>query len=437
MKKILGRILVFAVTAAALVSGCKCNGIDPEDPSYDKVLILYSAGYNSLSNYLKEDIQDVRKGFIPAEKDKDIFLIVSHLPQAKSDYTTATSPQLIRVYSSRKLGIVMDTVKTYPSSTVMTRPDDMKSILSDIKASFKTDHYGMIFSSHASGWLPAGYYNNPDSYERRASGGAFYSPRANYGLPEGAVPYVEPEEFPGAPDVKSIGMTNFKEGHSTGAYEIDLQDFPASVPMHMDYIVFDACLNGGIEVAYQLKDVCDVIAFSQAEVLAEGLDYTKVGARLLQDTPDVVGVATDYFEQYAAKEDVTDKSATISVVDCSKLGDLTSLCRSLFSKYREQMDSLDPDTVQRYYRSFHHWYYDLEDILVKAGISASEQSRLEEAIDKCILYKAASEAFLEYYGGFKINAFSGLSMYLPCNGSPYLDSRYKLLEWNKATELVD
>ena len=30
----------------------------------------------------------------------------------------------------------------------------------------------------------------------------------------------------------------------------------------------------------------------------------------------------------------------------------------------------------------------------------------------------------------------GLSMYLPCNGSEYLDNFYKTLEWNKATALV-
>lgn len=436
MKRLLGRFFVLAVAAAALVSGCECRGIDPEDPSYEKVLILYSAGYNSLSNYLTEDIKDIREGYVPGEKDKQVFLVVSHLPQSRSDYSTPTSPQLIRVVTKRKVGVVMDTLKTYPSTVALAKADDMKMILSDIKSMFRTDHYGMIFSSHASGWLPAGYYNNPDKNDAQFSGGIRRAP-AHYGLPEGAVPYVEPEEYPGAPDVKSIGMSNFKQGGRSAAYEIELQDFSASIPMHMDYIIFDACLSGGIEVAYQMKDVCDVVAFSQTEVLAEGLDYKKVGSRLLLNDSDVVGVATDYFEHYASQADVTDQSATISVIDCRQLDGLTSLCRTLFSMYREQIASLDPEAVQRYYRSFHHWFYDLEDILIKAGISASEQSRLEAALDKCTLYKAASDAFLEFYGGFKIDVFSGLSMYLPCNGSAYLDNYYKCLEWNKATELVD
>ena len=39
--------------------------------------------------------------------------------------------------------------------------------------------------------------------------------------------------------------------------------------------------------------------------------------------------------------------------------------------------------------------------------------------------------------GFEIKVFSGLSMYLPANGSGYLDNFYKTLAWNKATKLVD
>jgi hypothetical protein len=39
-------------------------------------------------------------------------------------------------------------------------------------------------------------------------------------------------------------------------------------------------------------------------------------------------------------------------------------------------------------------------------------------------------------GGFVFNTYCGLSMYLPCNGSDYLDEYYKTLAWNKATSLV-
>ena len=38
------------------------------DPETRRVLLLYSAGYNSLSTYLKEDIEDeLMSGFIPGD----------------------------------------------------------------------------------------------------------------------------------------------------------------------------------------------------------------------------------------------------------------------------------------------------------------------------------------------------------------------------------
>ena len=145
----------------------------------------------------------------------------------------------------------------------------------------------------------------------------------------------------------------------------------------------------------------------------------------------------DYYQQYAAKTDRTDRSATISLVDCTKLEALATLCQGLFTKYRSELASLDPSTVQRYYRSQKHWFYDFEDILVKAGITSAERSSLKSALDGCILYKAATEEFLRDYEGFVINTYSGLSMYLPCNGSAFLDSHYKELAWNQATRLVE
>ena len=44
-----------------------------------------------------------------------------------------------------------------------------------------------------------------------------------------------------------------------------------------DILGFDACLMGGIEVAYELAGKCDRLGFSQAEVLAEGFNYKTLG----------------------------------------------------------------------------------------------------------------------------------------------------------------
>ena len=48
------------------------------------VLLLYSAGFNSLSGYLEEDIRDLLSGELPSEgRIKDVLLVYSHLPVKK------------------------------------------------------------------------------------------------------------------------------------------------------------------------------------------------------------------------------------------------------------------------------------------------------------------------------------------------------------------
>lgn len=436
MKRFLIRLTVICIAAVTLVSGCECKHDGPDDIGYDKVMILYSAGFNSLSNYLSEDIKDLKKGYVPGKDSFDAILILSHQPTAKKSYQTPTEPVLMRLYKDKRKGVILDTLIRYSTNTIVTRAQDMRDILSTVKKQFPAKHYGLIYSSHSTGWLPKGYYSDPGYYESIFSG-SLRSARHSITLPEGAVIHHEEEEIPGLPVVKSIGSTIASEGGVEVSYELGLEEFANALPMHFDYIIFDACLTGGVEVAYQLKDKCDLMAFSQTEVLAEGLDYTKLASRLLENETDVNGVAKDYYDQYDAKKDEAYRSATISVVDCRELDGLAGISRTLFEKYRTQIASLTPGTVQRYYTGNHPWFYDFEDILLKAGISQSESSSLKAELDKCIKYKAATKFYLIKNGGTKIEHFSGLSMYLPCNGGPYLDSIYKTLEWNKAAELVD
>lgn len=436
MKNILGRLMTMILTAVTLVSGCQCNGVEPDDIKYDKVMVMWSNGYNSLSNYLSSDIEDLQKGYLPRKNDNQALIIVSHLTSSMGDYNTPTSPQLIRLYRDKKSSTaVMDTLKSYSTDTKLGEASVMKSIMSEIYKQFPSDHYGLIFSSHATGWLPAGYYSDPENYDSKSGAAKTMSIPA----PSGMVKYHDQEEeFPDGPAVKSFGATAMKVGTRTYSIETELPDFVDALPCHFDYVILDACLGGGIEVAYEFKDATDIICFSQAEVLAEGLNYKEVAHHLLeQEVPDVNAVAKDYFDQYATASTEMGRSATISVVDCRRLSQLAAVCKSLYSSYRTQIANLNPKSVQPFFRSYHHWFYDFEDILIKAGISASERKELENALNQCIPYKAATESFLKLSGGFKINIHSGFTMYLPCDGSPYLDNYYKTLSWNKATELVD
>ena len=126
----------------------------------------------------------------------------------------------------------------------------------------------------------------------------------------------------------------------------------------------EACLLGGIEEADELVGKCDKVGFSQAEVLAEGFNYSTLASHLLDNKPasDPYSVCKDYFTQYDIQEGAY-RSATISLIDCNKLEPLADLCGTLFSKYSEQIENIRHTDVQRYFRSSKHWFYDLQSIL--------------------------------------------------------------------------
>ena len=420
--------VILGWAAMVTVMSCEpfwCNQTDPE--TYNKVMLLYSAGHNNLSSYLKGDIEELKTGAIPTSKDENVVLVYSHFP-AGSGYNNPSSPTLVRLTSTKDHDVTADTLVVFPDNSISSSAEQIENVLKYVNENFPAQSYGMIFSSHATGYLPAGYYQNPDTDVFPIGMGASIGRRLT------AVPYVEPEYDPSLPMVKSIGQDQVGTYGEYISYEMNINDFADAIPMKLDYLLFDACLMGGIEVAYELKDKVGKIGFSQTEVLADGFCYENLTTHLLGgESPDLVSVCTDYFNQYEVQTGVY-QSATISLVDCSKLSPVAEICADLFNRYKKPIARLNPSEVQRYYRMGKHWFYDLESILINSGISDEELENLRSALDECIIYKAHTPKFMS---DFDIHTFSGFSMYLPCDGSLSLNEFYKNLKWNKDTGLVN
>lgn len=403
-----------------------------------KVLLLYSAGYNSLSNYLQEDIQDLTTGWLPKNyPNRDILLVYTHSTQRKSAYEVPTTPYLIRFYEGEDGLPVADTLVTYEAGTPSATAEQLNNVLTYVKNNFPAKSYGMVFSSHATGYLPSGFYNNPENYEFKPKSSMMR--QFGNGFSSSPVPYHEPEYDPSRPMVKSIGQDQVGTSGSYVSYEIELVEFAKAIPMKLDYIIFDACLMGGIEVAYELRDKCDRIGFSQTEVLAEGMNYTTMTGHLLKNTvPDPEAVCKDYFQQYIKQSGVY-QSATISLIDCRKLEQLAQVCKSIFTNHRSGIMSISMSNVQRYYTGNYRYFYDLLSIVQEAGANAQELKSLEDALAECVIYGAHTPWFME--PEFRILTYSGFSMYLPRNYYTAfyfeeLNDYYKTLAWNKATGLI-
>ena len=438
MKNISGYLMTALAFITLTVGVSSCHKHDK--PSEDrKVMIMMSLGHNSISAYLKEDIQDMQQGvYLPTKSSSsDVFLIFSKQTVKYKDYSIPTESALIRLYKNKKGVAVMDTLKTYPATQISASASTIREVLTYIQQEFKAKSYGIVFSSHGTGWLPAGFYSNPSKYSSPSISPSSTDRRhRNTGDPV-PVPYVEKYQDPNGPATKTAGQEVVRENGSDVSYEMEIEDFAAAIPMHLDYFLFDACLMGGIETAYAFRGVADVVGFSQAEILADGFDYRQLANHLLAGkTPNPVSVC-DAFYQHYEKESDSNRSATISLIRTDALEELANACRPLFEKYRTQINSLNSSKVQCFGGN-KKYFYDLEDILVKAG--AEDLSSFNDAMKKCIVYKNTTGQYYSPYGGtFKVDAFCGLSMYLPpavTVGKDYLDKYYKGLSWNKATGLV-
>lgn len=420
-------------------SGITNGNSGDRNPNEDrrKVLLLYSAGYNSLRTYLLEDIEDLKSGWLPRDyPNQDVVLVYSHTTAIRGAYGTPTTPYLIRLYADDEGKAVADTLITYDADTRSSTAEQFNNVLTYVKNNFPAGNYGMIFSSHATGYLPSGFYNKPEEYE-------YYPPtnmmrQKGQGFKTMPVPYYEPDFDPSLPLTKSVGQDQVGSSGNYVSYEMELAEFAEAIPMKFDYILFDACLMGGIEVAYELRGKCDLVGFSQTEVLAEGLDYKTMTEHLLKNAnPDPKSVCEDYFKQYLSQSGVY-QSATISLVDCNRLEPLAELCKELFQTHRSGLKSIRPATVQQYFRSNYRYFYDLKSIIQEAGATQEEIKALDAALAECVLYGAHTPKFMEE---FWILTYSGFSMYLPrdMNTAFYyeeLNQYYKTLQWNKATGLV-
>ena len=366
-----------------------------------RILLLYSLGVNNLRNSLLDDIDDLTSSWLPGmNRQENMLLVFSHSGASSTNYATPSKPVLFNVNKTYDGRTVRDTLKTWDESEVGSSAEMLNEVMTFIHDNYSSASCGVVFTSHASGWLPENYYDELSRTDKS---------RRNV---------VK----------KSFGV---QAGSGRLNKEINIDDLAAAIPFKLDYIIFDACLMAGVEVAYELKDVCHYLVASPTEILADGFDYVNMAERLLSGKDaDVVGVCDDYYQHYVQRNSY----ATISCIDCTKLEPLADACQKIVSAdgRRDMLKKLSGTGIQRYYRGRYHWFYDLKSVLSQLELTDKEQAALDAALKKAVIYNEATYRFLD----IPINEHCGLSTYLQSNGSDYLDTWYQRLKWNLRTGYV-
>lgn len=404
-----------------------------------RVVLFYESGFNDLSSYLDSDVnKELTQAAMPGKgRNEDVILVYSKLME---DSSSKPVKSYLRRYSKDRSGVLTaDTLLTLDEKTMACNPETMRTVLEFVRDRFPAKGYGLIFSSHGSGWLPDGYFFSPSKFESAHAGELNKAPARRQAAPGPlwpSIPETALRDDPYYGMTRSIGI---EEAPSDGCFErkeMSTAEFASGIPYHLDFILFDMCFSSGIEVFYALKDKADYIGGSAAEVLAAGMfDYTRITDYLFQTPePDLEGLFRAGFKMYMDQSGVY-QSSTVMLARTSGMDALAATCRRLFEKYRTDIWHLHYRTVQPYYRysTDRHYFFDLEDIFIKVNASPEDLEELRAALDGCTVYKAATPVFMD---SFEVKTYSGLSCYLPCSGTELLNKYYMEESWNKATELL-
>lgn len=387
-----------------LLAAVSCGKEDA--PEVNRSVLLYIAGRNSLSGMVSDCLAQLEKGYLPETGSKEEAVLVY-----VRDYRNY--PQLMRISRNADGSACREILFNYPSDQNSAVAETLSQVLRDAENLCPAKNRGLILWSHSSGWLPKGYMNNPDEYEA----GARTSDRA--------------QRTP----VTSFGEDDIDKEKA----EIELVDLASALPWKYDYIIFDSCLMGCVEVAFELKDKCDWIAFSPAEIKSQGFPYYMMMQPLFKEdiSTALTGICTEYYEYYRKdyEKDPQTSGGTISLIRSAGMDRLATEFAVIAQNHRDEIYNLED--VQQYFRYDYHWFYDLDDIAQRVAAPA-ELKDFRDALDEAVVYKAATGGFMLYRGGFYIVHYSGLSSFIPRYGKEErLKEHYRNLKWNKATGLVE
>ena len=349
-----------------------------------KTVLLYMVANNNLSYDAENSISRLQNGYIPAEEGN--LLVYKHC--------AGMDPVLLHIKKGEEGTVVADTAYRFPPRVSATK-SALTQALNVTQALFPADSYGLILWSHGTGWIPP--LASSSSAAQEVSGSA---PQRTFGL--------------------------------DGKVELEIRDLAQAIPYKLSFMLMDACFMGGIETAYEVKDSVDYYIGSPAEILTESFPYHKIMQHIFKSTPDYAAVCKEYYDYYNAKSGA-ERSATVALMDCSKLAEVAEVAKRVFDQYGERIASLDLSLLQPYFRgSGSKYFYDLKD-LVDAIADASLSAEFAAALERAVPYKAATPYFIE----LPIRSFCGVSTYVPGNpADTKLADYYKQYKWNQATGMI-
>ena len=355
------RYLIILLTAGLFLAGCNRND---EPPQPRRTILVYMAAKNTLSGYDESDLGEMQRASIPAGCRLLVF---------RSAY--GSDPVLAEVRKGK-----LKTLRSYEAGTYGADAETLKRVLADVRKLAPAKENGVIFWSHSSGWS-----------------GAVKAPAVN----------------------RSFGLEGNRQIELP-----DLADALMTVPT-LDFIFFDSCYMGCVEVAYELRSTARYLVASVCEVPVNGMPYDLTLPELFNRNLEAgLANAIDLTVDSYLATPREQCPSTLSLINLAGMDAVAATASPLLAARVAPKDDFQYFSILPPYNNL---FVDLRHYMGVTSDNQENLRRFNDALDGVIIHERHTNAI---WGRIPITHCCGLSI----NPNPESENYgYRELQWSQVT----
>ncbi len=396
MKRIIYSLLLVVFAFATSCSKDEEPVVIPKGEEF--TLFMYMPWSGNLTSYFKQNLIDVEDAILNRGlKDERVIVFFA-------ESSTEATLYEFEVWNGE---VVRRVIAEYDQAA-FTTPEQITSIINDVKIASPTKRYSMIVSAHGVGWLPVA-----TQQQRRST--------AKYHW-----------EFT---DEQGNALTRYFGG-TTSEFQVNIPDFAAGIKgagIVMDYILFDDCYMSNVEVAYDLQGAAKYLIGCPTEVMGYGFPYSLIGGYLMDGDNNFSGIVDGFYDFYT---NYTSPYGTISVIDVDQVEPMAQIMKRINAAH-----TLDAQTLPSVQKMDGYWptmFYDMGSYVrllcdSDQALYSEFQAQLELLCpSQWHRHTAQYPSSLGGFGVYEINEYSGITISDPSTNSLAVGAKLETA-WYRAT----
>ena len=421
--RIILQIFIIGCLATGFLSSCGGDEPDTPERKAQRTVLIYMCAENNLSSFQYYDSIEIVKGAANLPDNVNLIMFADKSSRLQKPYIAKVDKNGIHI------------VKSYSDDFYCIDKEKMSEIINWTFTKYPADSYAMTFWGHGNGWVVLPEKNTVKSKAKRKA----------YGYDSG------------------VDNPDGGDGNNKFINIPELAEVLSNAP-HLDYIFFDCCQMMCAEVTYELRNVCDYIIGSPAEIPGRGAPYEYVVPDFFL-AKDNVGkaIVDDYIKNTDFSLYDVD-GLPLSVVKTSNMENLLAVTQNAIDTlmvhypYPNNLPVYDVIFYGRNYAAAKNpIYYDLRNVMRKY-LSKDDFDTWDKVFQQTVVYSVhprdiqetgiqdwmTDELYFSHFAKFQMNDenYGGLSMFIPqtyysnANPNDYLNPNVsiKAFQWNKGID---